>query len=377
MTEYRKAVDNIIYLCSCAVNKKSLDLTNVTMDLDSLYKASQKHMLTSMVGQALQSVEVSTRQFKVAIAKAQRKYVLMNEELNRVLSELEDRGIWYMPLKGAVIQNLYPKLAMREMSDYDILIDASHSVDVKAIMEDLGFQVKAFGIGPDDSYVKPPAFNFEMHRSLFGDIHDKRLVKYYADIKERLVKDEDNKYGYHFKPEDFYIYMIAHEYKHYQNGGTGLRSLLDTFVYLRSNNLNMDYVVAECKKIGIADFERLNRSIAETLFNGEALNESQRGMFEYIVNSGTYGTIEHEIDSILRKREQGKLHYLRVRLLGPGKRDPDRNQFERRYACFFNHKILLPILPFYRLFKALMTSPKRIVAEINALRKAGKANKAR
>ena len=33
--------------------------------------------------------------------------------------------------------------------------------------------------------------------------------------------------------------MIVHEYKHYSGGGTGLRSLLDTYVYLRKVPLDM------------------------------------------------------------------------------------------------------------------------------------------
>lgn len=124
-----------------------------------------------------------------------------------------------MPLKEAVIQTLYPKMTMRKMADYDILINASSAADVKAIMENLGFQAKSFGIGPDASYIKPPVSNFEMHTSLFGDMQDKKMAEYYVNIKGRLVKDEDDNYGYHFKPEDFYIYMITHEYKHYQSGG--------------------------------------------------------------------------------------------------------------------------------------------------------------
>ena len=58
-----------------------------------------------------------------------------------------------------------------------------------------------------------------MHRSLFGKGHETKMQEYYSDIKARLIPNEGSKYGYHFSPEDFYIYMIAHEYCHYLING--------------------------------------------------------------------------------------------------------------------------------------------------------------
>ena len=87
------------------------------------------------------------------------------------------------------------------------------------------------------------------------------------------------------------------------------------------------------------------------------------------MSSSAYGTIENKINNTPRK--QRKLYYLWVRIFEPEKHDPDRNQFKRRYAIFFKYPILLPILAFYRLFKALRTGPERIIIEAKALRAAG------
>ena len=241
-TEYRVATDDIIYLCSCAVNSVLPDKNRVAaMNLDGLIKDASRHMLAAMIGQTLQTMGISTPSFKSAISQAQRKAVTLNYEYLQVSAALENAGIWYMPLKGAIIKDLYSRFAMGEMSDYDILFDASRATDVKNIMVEQGFKVKTFGIGPDDSYIKPPVTNFEMHTALFGDKHDEKLQGYYRNVKDHLLKDEGNNYGYHFSPEDFYIYLIAHEHKHFQGGGSGLRSLLDTFVYLSSTDLDLNY----------------------------------------------------------------------------------------------------------------------------------------
>lgn len=367
--DYKKSIQDIIYLCSCAVNGITPDADKIG-DLDNLYEAAQKHMLASMVGMVLQKAGIQTKVFKDAIALAQRKAVILNDDLQQVTAALEAEGIWYMPLKGTVLKNLYPRFAMREMADVDVLFDADRADDVKNIMENLEFQIKVYGKTNDDDYIKSPLSNFEMHRALFGEQHDQKLYEYYRNVKDRLLKDAGNQYGYHFSLEDFYIFMIAHEYKHYNYSGTGLRSLLDTYVFIQNNTLDMKYVEAETEKLGIENYEKQNRSLAQRLFSedGGKLGTEEEKMLDYIISSGTYGTLKHKIDNT-----GGKIKYFVRRVFGPiGKNDPDRDHFRKTYAAFFNHPILLPLLPFYRLFKALKTSPKRIKAEANALRKAGK-----
>ena len=185
--------------------------------------------------------------------------------------------------------------------------------------------MKVYGENNDDDYIKPPLSNFEMHRALFGERHDQKLFEYYRNVKKRLLKDEGNQYGYHFNPEDFYIFMIAHEHKHYSTGGTGLRSLLDTYVFLQKNTLDTECVEAETAKLGIEYYEQMNRSLAQKLFskNGEKLTAGEEKMLDYIISSGTYGTLEHIIENRLKRTGEGKLKYLKRRILGPGRGDVD------------------------------------------------------
>lgn len=134
------------------------------------------------------------------------------------------------------------------------------------------------------------------------------------------------------------------------------------------------YVATEVEKLGIDEYEKKSRTLAVKLFSGEELAEDEQQILNYIVSSGTYGTIEHLVENKVVRTS--KLQYFFRRVFGPlGKDDPYREEFKNKYATFFSHPILLPALPFYRLFRALKTSPKRIKAEANALRKAGKATR--
>ena len=60
--EYRKSIDDVIYLCSCAVNGTAPEKERIdALNLDILYEASQKHMLASMVGTVLKGAGVSSK----------------------------------------------------------------------------------------------------------------------------------------------------------------------------------------------------------------------------------------------------------------------------------------------------------------------------
>ncbi len=208
-------------------------------------------------------------------------------------------------------KDYYPKLGMREMADYDILYDVKKSGEVKTIMESLGFSVERYDTTSNhDVYYKKPVSNFEMHRSLFGIFHEDALSNYYSNVSDRLLKDDDNNYGYHFSPEDFYIYMIAHEFKHYSRGGTGIRSLLDTYVFLnRVGDLDWNYINGEFEKLGIKDFALKDRELAFSLFDHSSMATENNEMLMYMLGSGVYGNADNLVSNGIAK-SGSRLQYI-------------------------------------------------------------------
>lgn len=367
--EYRKAIDNVIYLAGCAANGVTPDAGRVrAMNLDDLYRAANRHLLTAITAMALESAGIHDKAFTQAKGKAIRKVAMFDAERSTVLRELESAGIWYMPLKGCVLKSCYPRIGMRQMADNDILYDVSRSADVRTIMERLDFTTVMYVQNEynHDHYDKEPVCNFEMHRALFAPASGDKLCDYYRNVKDRLVKDEGNAFGYHFTNEDFYIYMLAHEYKHYSGSGTGLRSILDTYVYLRKNEsrLNWDYIAGETEKLGIADFERQNRSLALHLFGDGALTAEDEAMLQYVVGSGTYGNRRNYVGNQIKKLgggRKGMLKYLARRVFLP------MESVESGYPFFYRHKALLPVLCLWRVCKALTIRRKLVWSELKAL----------
>ena len=341
-------IEGVIYLARCAVKEEKADKSVVDgLDLDAVYREASRHMIAAMCGMALKDAGISTPAFKTAIASAQRKTVTLNYEMAAVCRELETAGIWHMPLKGSIIKDWYPKFGMREMVDCDILYDKSRIGDMRRIMSSLGFSTVIVDEMHHDIFQKKPISTFEMHTELFGPGHKKQVNTYYSNIEKKLLKKAN--YENEFSPDDLYLYLMTHEYEHYSTSGTGIRSVVDTYVALKTiaDKLNWNYIAQETEKIGISEFEEKNRNLALHLFDGQ-ISDQEKAMLSYMADSGSHGTMENNIMNAVESRGGGilgKVKYIWHRVVLP------MDVVQRFYPIFYKHKILLPFLPIYRLYR--------------------------
>ncbi|MBR1456165.1 MAG: nucleotidyltransferase family protein [Oscillospiraceae bacterium] len=367
--EYRNAVGELAWLIACELNGQPPEKERArALDLTRLFEAAQRHSLCAITAAALERAGVRDEAFTRAKGLAIRKRVLMDRERAAVLAGLEEAGIWYVPLKGQVLSDWYPAFWQREMTDFDILYDASRDGEMKAVMERCGFTAKRFGRGHQDVFFKEPVCNFEMHRCLFSTAHDEKFYTYYRDVKTRLLKDEGNACGYHFSPEDLYVYQTAHAAKHYSNGGIGLRALLDVFVMERhfAGTLDRAYIREQTEKLGITDYEENSRALALRLFSGEALSGEDEERLAYMMLSGTHGRLDNRVDNRVGRLgggAAGRLRYLTRRLF------LSRGEVEAAYPFFARHPLLRPLLFFRRLWRALTVRRRKVAQELKALRR--------
>ena len=359
--KYRKNAYDMIYLTSCAINGKIPNKSRIDkIDFDALFKVCQSHILTACVAYALESVDIHNHNFTQEKEKSIRKNIIMDANRKEILERLEQEHIWYMPLKGSVLKDWYPKLGMRQMSDNDILCDISERKHIKQIMLDMGFTCKHYNSGNHDSYFKPPVSNFEMHSQLFSITHIGKLYEYYENVKARLIHDEDNEYGWHFKMEDFYIYIIAHQYKHYSYGGTGVRSFLDIYVFLKkfNNTLDWNYIHEELQKLEITSYEQQCRELAMKVFEEKYLTQKEKENLDYYIFSGTYGNMKNYLDYRFEKVSGGsKAKYIFRRFF------PTMDEIKVGWKFFYRHKWLIPVLWVYRPIRAVITNGKKIRKE--------------
>ena len=392
-----------------------------------IYYIAKKHNLVSLMAQAMEKLgfESDSDIWKRWLKEKNQliyKSVLMDVEREAIQDFFEKNNIWYMLLKGMVIRKYYPAPELREMADNDILFDNKYSKEVYE------FKCDDYNKGYHDEYLKPPAYNFEMHRQLVSSKERPKWYEYYKDVKSILIKDtnenretaansESNNTSnqFYFSDNDFYVYFIVHTYKHFLNSGMGLRTVLDVYLYVSNlqEKLDFDYIEEQLKKLDAYDFEQTFRSIAFKMFGKNAkegnaaadelqdsfddkeqdmLRESfdakkqdklcgsfdakeqdkwwnsfdaqEQEMLSYILDAGTYGNLENSVAH--------KMGYTK----GEKKKASDKVKYifrrlfppmdtiEEFFPFFYKHKWAIPFLYIYRIGKIPFARRKKVAGEL-------------
>lgn len=371
------------YLAACALHDTVPQLPDQP-DLENLYRFCKFHSITAIVSMALEKVWKTRpadpemmKKWRQARDKAIRKNILLNAERERILNHLESIGCWYMPLKGSLLQFDYPVFGMRQMSDNDILYDKAMTRQVHDFMIDDGYEAVTYQKGNHDEYTKKPLYNMEMHRELFMSAVNPEMAEYYRNIRARLRKDDGNRFGYHFTREDFYIFMVAHAYKHYLHGGVGIRNLLDVYVYVGKYESEMDwrYLEEELTRFGAWTFDVECRALSQKLFSSpvrtDAWTDAEQRALDLYFTSGAFGTAERVVENRLQSvkgedgsgESAGKLRYILKRMF------PSVEYLAENAPVLREKPWLAPVYYVKRFFSVLFSRREFVARELRNLLK--------
>ena len=144
------------------------------------------------------------------------------------VSEIFNRErIRHIHLKGYVMRTLYPSPEMRTSCDLDVLISPNDVLGAKNALVSEGFTF----LSEEEKelhFSYPGGVHIELHRALAEERYRDGSVCF-ADALDRAEKAQG--YRYRQSDEDFYVYMIFHLAKHFVLGGSGVRSVLDIYIY--------------------------------------------------------------------------------------------------------------------------------------------------
>lgn len=390
---WKTAAWDMLYLLQCSINADIPESERVTkMDFCKVYALSCRQSLEAMTYMALERLmkvndvvrnydpEQILIKWEESKNKVIRKTLLMDAAREQLFAYLEEQKIWHLPLKGVVLCLMYPEFGMRQMADNDILFDASFRQDVRDWFVAHGYTVKSFDESNHDEYHKEPIYNFEMHTALFHESAQPQFSLYYLSLKSRLYTIAGKTFEYGMTDEDFYIYILAHEYKHYSSIGTGLRSLLDLYVYNKAkDNLDRKYLDEELAKIGLYDFERDMKELSLKVFAPEfdysILTEKEQKMLYELLFSRTYGTMENFWRKQVKKTQSDGIRILAVikikyllRRVFPRKADIEK--WCELYVPFFSGKRwMIPIAYIWRIVRVDKKRRKMIKKELDTVRK--------
>lgn len=357
-----KTEQDILYLVGCALHQTKPNVEG--MDYEKISKTAISHTISSMVCMALESAGIKVDVLMDQKNKAIRKVMLLDSEREKIFHLFEKSGIWYLSLKGVILKEMYPVYGMRQMADNDILFDSTYRKEVKDIFLSLGYEIESYNQENHDVYLKAPIFNYEMHVSLF----DKTIpgfLEYYTQIEKKYA---DQGLTRHMDVNDAYVYIIAHAYKHFIFSGTGIRTLIDIYVYNESCSLDTNYVQEQCKILGIQDYEKQAREMAYKLFDVptndfSSLTQEELEYINYYFTSGTYGTAKQRMQNEIHKYElEGSKHakakYVFRRLV------PEANWFKKNYKFLDSYPIFIPFYGAFRIITKFFMSWKKWTNEI-------------
>ena len=192
-----KTSELLIYLMACSLQgTKPEEALLANIDMEALLRLAKAHSVSAMVCMALEqtdafqhTTETTRLKWLDSKNKAIRKNMLLDAERHQLEKEFAEHGIWYMPLKGSILKDWYPKFGMREMADNDILFDATRRQQVRDIFVNRGYSIESYNKSNNDAYEKQPIYNFEMHVALFHE-DCSTLQKKYENVVDRLVQDQ-------------------------------------------------------------------------------------------------------------------------------------------------------------------------------------------
>ena len=288
----KNAVIKVLY---AALTGEKQQLDN-DINLQELWEIANKHKIVPIIYYGALNCGISndepimqqlfmTTCRNVAVSQRQAFY------LNEIFNAFDEKGVEYMPLKGTLLKELYPKSEMRIMGDADIVIKTAQYDIIKPIMEELGYSEK---VESDHELIwKKPGSFIELHKRLIPS-YNKDYFAYYGDGWQ-LAKIK-NGTRYEMTDEDQMIYLFTHYAKHYRDAGIGIKHIVDLWVYRKNKpGLDEEYIKKELENLKLYDFYCNTIKTLSVWFDGENPDDVTDFITRIIFNSGVYGTDEARI----------------------------------------------------------------------------------
>lgn len=365
MEKFKNEYDYLIYLLKSILNGTQPEEKPENLSFEKIFNISKHHGVANMSYYAIEKLaEKPDAQLSKKWAEYRDRAIVKDLtqtlEFDAVSQKLKNENIRFLALKGIFLKDMYPQRDMRLMADIDLLIDSDNVSKANKIMISLGYEPEITPDKDHDAYFKQPMMNIEIHRRLFGE-ENKEYSTLFSNVWKNSVMDSDN--NLNLNDNWFFIYLFAHLDKHLNNGGTGIRSIMDIYVYLKQKEKTLDWelIYSQLSKVGKAQTCRDVIAVSKIWFGDFPPSEKYKEFERFILSSGTYGT---RLNSNLNKhKKMGTFRFVIHRLFPP--------LYIMQMVFPFLEKVpfLFPLMwPVRLIYRALFRS-KKIIREIKYINK--------
>ncbi len=334
------------------------------MDWNRLIQLAKEHSILNFVYYGVDCIPIEHKPdkdvcdllYKAFVNSVVRNYNQI-EGVKELFEAFEKEKIYALAVKGICTKEHYPQTDMRTMGDIDILYQPQQNGKVKKIMRQLGYDGHVEG-RQHDCYSRRPYLAVEMHRELVEA--DSAYTAYYENIWERVKPKENCQYVQEMTLEDEYIYTLIHLARHFQNGGIGIRFIMDVYVYNGLEDMDWKYVESELEQLQLREFYGNISKLAEEWFGKETSAEEDRPLLDklatYVIANGTFGTQRNAAAVSIAK--QGKTQFLMKAVF------PNYANMKSMFPWLGKCPILLPYAWVLRGVRSVKTRRGNIKSEI-------------
>ncbi len=272
------------------------------------------------------------------------RYEQLKFDLESISSLFEKEGISFIPLKGSVIRNYYPKPEFRTSCDIDILIHKEDLARARELLEkELGF-VYNDKCGHDISFWSPAQTEIELHHTLFE--HDYKEKEQLDRVWEYARLEDGKKFKYELDKAFFMFYHIVHIAKHIRSGGCGLRPFLDLCILEDKWEYDREAFNSMILEASLTKFTQGIFDITNMWFGTKDEKEISNLMASYIFSAGAYGNIENQV-AVSQNKTGSKLKTILRRVFMPYK------NLKIIYPVIGKYPVLTPLFEVVRWFRII------------------------
>lgn len=353
----------IISLIRALIQEQPIPPIPEGASLRELYDFSRSHSIEALIYRALypllsHSADPVWKQWENRASQLLAQSIVQLQARDDLIHMLTQAGMDVLPVKGCWLKEQYPDLGDRQMSDLDMLIRPGDASAAERLLLTRGYRKEEVSYH-HTTYIQPPYLALELHTSLLPDIDEHR--SYYEDVWEKAVPSDGIPRLYRLKPEDEYLFYLVHLSKHLSEGGSGIRSILDNFIYLRCfPNMDGDYLSKELEALGLSELawqvQELSRCWFET---GAAIPKALEPLAQAVCTAGTYGSLEmrtrHRMERLSKKYPNPVIRffaYCLTRFFRP------LSEMKRHYPVLEKAPILLPVFWVVRIVSMMVHNEK-------------------
>ncbi|MGI6264359.1 MAG: nucleotidyltransferase family protein [Acutalibacteraceae bacterium] len=283
----------------------------------ALFRLAKQQDLAPLIGEALTRAGLSSPgdpndPFQNEMLMAIFRYEGMRHDLEQIGALFDGETIPYIPLKGAVLRDLYPQPWLRTSCDIDVLI---HEEDIprasSLLQEKAGYRYVA-ETTHDVSLESPGRVHLELHHHTVEDGRVQNAAAVLENVWDHAIPDGEG-CRYRLSAELVYVYLLAHTAKHLQGGSCGVRPFLDLWIWRHTQPMEPSVLDPLLETGGLTRFADQAARLGDVWLDGAPPDGVTDRMREALFAGGVYGSTQ-TISVVQRQKRGGRVRFFLTRI---------------------------------------------------------------